>query len=358
MLLARLQGKAVCGLALGIDGNPDQAAGHLAFQRVLAGHETRMRPAESERHAEALRGADADVRAELARRLEQGQRQQIRCADRHRPGCCRFREKSGEIIDATPGVRVLDNHREKPLGSRRIEAFPIAHDHPDPKRLAAGFHHVDRLRVAAVGNENRLAVGLAGEGERNRLGGRRALVEQRCVRDIQPGEIGHHRLEIEQRLQPSLRDLRLIRRVGGVPAGIFQDVPQDHARGDRPIVTLADETFQHRILIHPRLEPCQRLRLGKRLRQVHRAIHADSAGHSLGNQLVQGAVTHGFQHLGLFGWSRSDVAGQEGGCGGHECAHVMHQGCQPCNQGNAPKAGNTPSRRCPPPRSCRSPAPC
>ena len=69
-----------------------------------------------------------------------------------------------------------------------------------------------------------------GERHRHRFGGRGALVEQRRVRDRQAGEIAHHGLEVEQRFEPPLRDLRLVRRVGGVPAGILQDVALDHGR--------------------------------------------------------------------------------------------------------------------------------
>lgn len=54
VLLAGLQGKSVSGLALGVDGNTDQATRHFAFQRVFASHETRMRATETERHTEAL----------------------------------------------------------------------------------------------------------------------------------------------------------------------------------------------------------------------------------------------------------------------------------------------------------------
>ena len=41
-----------------------------------------------------------------------------------------------------------------------------------------------------------------------------------------------HRLEIQERLKPALRDLGLVRRVLGVPARIFQNISLNHRRRD------------------------------------------------------------------------------------------------------------------------------
>ncbi|MNN82750.1 hypothetical protein D3C81_1997160 [compost metagenome] len=59
-------------------------------------------------------------------------------------------------------------------------------------------------------------------------GGR--FVKQRSGGNIQPGQIQRHLLEVQQRLQAALGDFRLIRRIGGVPAWVFQHVAQDHRR--------------------------------------------------------------------------------------------------------------------------------
>ena len=75
---------------------------------------------------------------------------------------------------------------------------------------------------------------------RHRFGRRGALVEQRRGRDVHAGEVLHDRLEVQQRLEPALRDLRLVRRVGRVPAGILEHVAQDDARRDAVVVAHAD----------------------------------------------------------------------------------------------------------------------
>ena len=54
------------------------------------------------------------------------------------------------------------------------------------------------------------------------------------------GQIRHHRLEIEQRLEPALRNLGLIRRVRRVPARVLEHVPRDDGRRDRVVVAQAD----------------------------------------------------------------------------------------------------------------------
>ena len=53
------------------------------------------------------------------------------------------------------------------------------------------------------------------------LGGGGAFIQHGGVGDLQAGEIGDDGLEIQQGLQPALRNLGLVRRVGGVPAGVF-----------------------------------------------------------------------------------------------------------------------------------------
>ena len=81
---------------------------------------------------------------------------------------------------------------------------------------------------------------------RFRRGG--GFIEQRGVGDVEPGEIADHGLEIEQRFQPALADLRLIRRIGGIPRRTFQDVALDHGRQDGAGIALADQRGEHLVL--------------------------------------------------------------------------------------------------------------
>src|SRR2546425_5966064 len=63
---------------------------------------------------------------------------------------------------------------------------------------------------------------------RSRLGGGGGFIEQGGVGDRQGGEVGDHRLEVEQGLEPALRDLRLVRRVRRVPARVLDDRSEEH----------------------------------------------------------------------------------------------------------------------------------
>ena len=79
--------------------------------------------------------------------------------------------------------------------------------------------------AVAVDDEDRLDAGLRrSPAQRHRLGGRRRFVEQGGVGDVEAAQIGHHRLEVEEGLESPLRDLRLVRRVRGVPGRVLQDV--------------------------------------------------------------------------------------------------------------------------------------
>ena len=77
VLFTGLQREAVGGPAVGVHRHPDQSAGQLALKRVADRDVTRVRPAEEQWHAEPLAGAHRDVRAQLAGRHEQGEREQV-----------------------------------------------------------------------------------------------------------------------------------------------------------------------------------------------------------------------------------------------------------------------------------------
>ncbi len=87
VLLARLQRQAVGRCAVRVDADADQPAGHRALELVAAGQVGGVRAAVAHRHAEALRRADGDVGAHLARRHEQRQRQQVGGDDGQAAAC-------------------------------------------------------------------------------------------------------------------------------------------------------------------------------------------------------------------------------------------------------------------------------
>ncbi len=134
------------GFALGVLGDADQPARHLALERVPGGEKGGVRAAESQRHAEALGRAHRDVRAEFPRRAQQRQREQVGRRDAEGPGRVRAGEEPRIIVDRAGGVRILHEHAEA-AGAGREGAVVADHD-PDSERLGPGPHDLDRLRVA------------------------------------------------------------------------------------------------------------------------------------------------------------------------------------------------------------------
>src|SRR5437588_8596578 len=68
VLLARLQREPVSGPAFDVVRNANESTGHVTFILVACRKKRRVRSAETERNAKALRAADRDISAEFAGR--------------------------------------------------------------------------------------------------------------------------------------------------------------------------------------------------------------------------------------------------------------------------------------------------
>ena len=305
MLLARLQGQPV-GLPSGrVDADAHDPARHRPLQIVAAGHEARMRPAIAHRHAEPLRGADADIGPHRARLFQQAQRQQVGRDDRDAARGVQRLAFGAEVADIAEGAGILEDRAEH-LG--RIAGARRALDDLDPQRRGARLDHGDGLRVQVVADEERLCLGLRGPlRHRHRLGGRGRLVQQARVRNRQPGQVRDHGLEVQKRLEPPLRDFGLVGRVGGVPGRVFQDVALDRGRRDGAVIPLPDQAGHHRVLARHVAHEAEQLMFGQR-RPVERPVLPDRAGDRLPDQLVEAVAAHGLEHLGHLGRRRADMA--------------------------------------------------
>ncbi len=94
-------------------------------------------------------------------------------------------------------VRRLDQRAEHAVVQIRL--LKIADDQLDAERLGPCTQHIDRLREARVRDEELRRTTtvldptrLHAMQHRHRLGGGGRLVEQRRVRDLHPGQVGHH----------------------------------------------------------------------------------------------------------------------------------------------------------------------
>ena len=152
-------------------------------------------------------------------------------------------------------------------------------------------------------------------GERHRLGGSRGLIEQRCVGDVEPGEVADHGLEVEQRLQPALADLRLVRRVGGVPGRVFKDVALDHRGQDGAGIALADQRGEHLVLRGKLIHMRQRLGFAQTPAEIERRFLPDRRRHRLAHQRAEAPGADRFQHRIDIARRGADVTAHEIGGG-------------------------------------------
>ncbi len=130
----------------------------------------------------------------------------------------------------------------------------------------------------------------------HRFGRSGAFIEQRGVRDLEPGQVRHHRLEVEERLQPALRDLRLIRRIGRVPPGVFQHVALDDRGRETVVIPHTEVGTEDLILCGELAERVERFLFGPRFRNPQRPRQPDVCGHDGVDKRVERIVAEDLQH--------------------------------------------------------------
>ncbi len=309
VLLASLQCEPVRGLAVRVDRHTDEAARHRALELVLRREIAGVRAAVAHRHAKALRRADDDVSAPLAGRGEQRKREKVGGDDDVRALRMQRRDERAVIADIAPGARVLQQRAEAlGVGSARRRT----RDDFDVERRRARAHDVDRLRKHVVGDEEALRLAPRDAlGERHRFGGGGGFVQHRRIGNRHAGQIAHHRLEIDQRFEPSLRYFRLVRRVRGVPRRTLEHVAQDDARRVGAVVALTDEGFQNFVLRGHRLQARERCRLGRRGGQAERRPAADRFGNDCVHERRARRITQCLEHRGLIVGCGPNVARDE-----------------------------------------------
>ena len=273
-----------------------------------------MRPAEAHGHAEALRRADGDVGAlaavELAGRFQERQCEQVRRDDKQCAGVVDLLRQRVVVLDLAPGIGVLHKDAADLIGD--LELLAARDAQLDTHRLAARLQHCDRLRVHILGaDKDRPLAACNPVAHRHGLGRGGAFVQQGRAGQRQARQVADHRLEVQERLEPALRDLRLVRRVGRVPARVLQHLAQDHRRDDRAVVAHPDEAFVDLVLAAHLLESREHVVLALRGAELQGLLHADRAGHGRVDQRVDRVEAAGLGHLGAFIGAWADVPVQE-----------------------------------------------
>ena len=220
VLLARLQGEAVGRAPLGVDRHPDQAARQVSLEPGAHRHVRRVRAAVEQRDAEPLRGADGDVGAERAGRLKQGEGEQVGRDHRERAGLVRSLDEGARsptepdaagYCTSTPLTPPSTSGRPS-RRSATTTSMPIASARVRTTAMVCGSASASTTKAPEAPRWARRTSVIASAAAV-------ASSSRDAPRGGQPGEVADHGLEVEQRLEPALGDLRLVRRVGGVPGG-------------------------------------------------------------------------------------------------------------------------------------------
>ena len=306
MLFAGLQRQSVGAVAVAVDTDTHDATGHGALVGLAAGHVGRVRAAIPHRHAEALRATHGDIGTHRAGFLEQGQCQRISRDDADGLRRVQTLDMPGDIAQMPVGPRILEK-RAKDL--RGVHVVGIADDHLDAERCGARPDHRDILRMTRLIDEERALFRLGHalcHGHRLGTGG--GLVQQGGIGDVETGQIANHGLEIQQRLEPTLADLGLVGRIGGVPGRVFQDVALDRRRRDSAMIALPDQACQNLVLGRDHPHVMHELAFGLGLAEGQRSRLPNGCRHGLLDQVIKTVDAKRAQHVGHFLWRRADMA--------------------------------------------------
>ena len=206
---------------------------------------------------------------------------------------------------------ILEQHTKHLGGNRR--RTDVAHRRCNAARVRARLHHPDRLRMATrVDEESVLRVApLCLVRHEHGLGSRGTFVEQGGIGDLQAGEVDHHGLVVEERLEPPLGDLGLIRCIGRVPAGILQDIALDHRRRERIVVAVAQIRAEDPVLHRDGAQRRKRLVLGSAGVDGERLPVADRLRNRRVDEVIEGRISECTEHVGYVGRAGSDMAWNE-----------------------------------------------
>ena len=296
VLLACLQSHSQRRRSVGVTRDADDPAGNLAL-KFVAGRKVRgVGTTVAQRHSKSLRVTHCDVCAPLTGGREQRERQKV--GGHRNEGVLSVRSLADVAIVAhcAVGRRVLQENAEH-VGSN-LRRSDVTNSHGDSAHPGPRLHDVNGLGVTRVGDEKDFLVLVAfyRVAHRHRFRRGRRLVKQRRIGNLQRGEIDHHRLEIEQRLEPALRDLRLVRCICCVPCRILDHVSLDHRGSDAIRVSHPDERPENAVLRRQRPEISQHMPFAPADWKVEAAAIPDLCGNCRVDQLVKRRIPEGREH--------------------------------------------------------------
>ncbi len=224
-------------------------------------------------------------------------------------------DDSSRVGNPSRRARVLDEHRCHVL--ERLFVLEVDHVDLQTRRLCSSAHHADRLGQQIVTDQEprRWVLPVRPAYQCHRFCGGGCLVKQRSSRRGEPRKVCHHGLEVQERLEPPLRDFGLVGGVGGVPGRVLEDVTPDHRGCDRAVVAEPDHRHLGVVALGDGAQGGERFALTQRPRELKPFRGDDRGGEGNRHQRVERVVAEPFEHLLLVGGVRADVALGEGGDG-------------------------------------------
>ncbi len=205
-------------------------------------------------------------------------------------------DQAGEIVHMAVRARILEDRAED---IDRVEIGEgVADDNRPAERFGTGLDQFDRLWMAVGIDEEGLGLGLGHAlGHGHAFGSSRCFIQQRGIGDVEAGQVADHRLVVQERFEAPLRDFRLVRRIGGVPGRVFQDVALDDRRRDRAVIALTNQRGQNLVLVGGFAQLVERFTLRHRRAPDERHLLADRWRHGGVDQRIEALVADGAEHI-------------------------------------------------------------
>ena len=225
-------------------------------------------------------------------------------------------DELAKIVQPSRFVGRLDDRAKH--STRQLRLPEVPNHKLDTERLGTRAKHLDRLRKAAIGDEELRrpdesvdALSLHSMQHHHRFGGRRGFIQQRRRSDLHPCQVGDHRLKVEQPFEAALGDLGLIRGIGGVPSGVLEHVPKNDTRREAAVVAEPDIRLEQLVAGGDPPQLPQKLMLGLAVREIEALRETNPHRNGFVHQRLQRRGADDLQHFLGFGFVRSDVTGLE-----------------------------------------------
>ena len=305
VLFTRLKCQHESTLSAVVEGLTHDSSRQFSHQFLGASHETYAGTAEGHRNTEALTFAHGDISAPFGGRLQDGEVVGVGVDDKDAFLLVHGIGDACIVLNDTEIVGLLHDDTGNAAFSQlfvkclSVESTILGRNELDGEavEVGIGIDHAAHLRINGLSNQH--ASSLLGIAPRHHgsLGCGGGTVVHRSVRDVHTREFRNHGLILKDIVQRALRDLSLIRCVGGQELRALNDVLH-HAGG---VVIVAPGTGEADELLRIQrmrqlFEEEAQVGLGQCLRQVVVALETGSLRH-VSEEVVNTLHSRHLQHL-------------------------------------------------------------